>query len=101
MKPMDALRVGTIYGAESIGLGKQVGSLVAGKLADLIVRDSNTLDDINNTNTIRLVMKNGRVYEGNTLNEIWPRQRPMPKQWWMTHDALTPESGAAGTGSGK
>jgi len=101
MKPMDVLHVGTIYGAESIGLGKQIGSLEAGKLADLIVLDSNPLDDIKNTNTIRYVMKNGRVYEGNTLNEIWPRQRPMPKQWWMTHDALTPEAGAAGTGTGK
>ena len=101
MKPMDVLRVGTIYGAESIGLGKQIGSLEAGKLADLIVLDGNPLDDIKNTNTIRYVMKNGRVYEGNTLNEIWPRQRPMPKQWWMTHDALTPEAGAAGTGTGK
>jgi len=101
MKPMDVLRVGTIYGAESIGLGKEIGSLEAGKLADLIVLDSNPLDDIKNTNTIRYVMKNGRVYEGNTLNEIWPRQRPMPKQWWMTHDALTPEAGAAGTGTGK
>jgi hypothetical protein len=46
-------------------------------------------------------MKNGRVYEGNTLNEIWPRQRAMPKQWWMTHDALNPETGGAGTGGGK
>jgi len=101
MKPMDVLRVGTVYGAESIGLGKQIGSLEAGKLADLIVLDGNPLDDIKNTNTIRYVMKNGRVYEGNTLNEIWPRQRPMPKQWWMTHDALTPEAGAAGTGTGK
>ena len=101
MKPMDVLRVATIYGAESIGLGKQVGSLEAGKLADLIVLDANPLDDIKNTNTIKYVMKNGRVYEGNTLNEIWPRQRPMPKQWWMTHDALTPEAGAAGTGTGK
>jgi Tol biopolymer transport system component/imidazolonepropionase-like amidohydrolase len=100
MKPMDVLRVGTIYGAESIGLGKQVGSLEAGKLADLIVLDANPLDDIKNTNTIRYVMKNGRVYEGNTLNEIWPRQRAMPKQWWMTHDALTPDAGAAGSGTG-
>ena len=100
MKPMDVLRVATIYGAESIGLGKQVGSLEAGKLADLIVLDANPLDDIKNTNTIKYVMKNGRVYEGNTLNEVWPRQRPMPKQWWMTHDALTPEAGAAGTGTG-
>jgi len=101
MKPMDALRVATIYGAESIGLGKQVGSVEAGKLADLIVLDGNPLDDIKNTNTIRYVMKNGRVYEGNTLNEVWPRQRAMPKQWWMTHDAFTPESGSAGTGGGR
>ena len=43
------------------------------------------------------VMKNGRVYEGNTLNEIWPRQRAMPKQWWMTHDALAPEPGVTGS----
>jgi len=101
MKPMDVLRVGTIYGAESIGLGKQIGTVEAGKLADLLVLDANPLDDIKNTNTIRYVMKNGRVYEGNTLNEIWPRQRPMPKQWWMTHDALTPEPAAGGTRGGR
>jgi hypothetical protein len=98
MKPMDALRVATIYGAESIGLGKELGSLEAGKLADLIVLDANPLDDIKNTNTIRYVVKNGRVYEGSTLNEVWPRQRPMPKQWWMTHDAFAPpENGGTGT----
>src|SRR4051812_27861668 len=102
MKPMDALRVGTIYGAESIGLGKQIGSLEAGKLADLMVLDANPLDDIKNTNTIRLVMKNGRVYDGNTLAEVWPRQRPMPKQWWMTHDALTPpDEPSAGSRGGR
>lgn len=88
MKNMDVLRVATIFGAESIGLQKQIGSIEGGKLADLLVLDANPLDDIKNTNTIRYVMKNGRVYEGNTLTEIWPRQRPLPKQWWMTNDAL-------------
>ena len=87
MKPMDALRVGTIFGAEAIGLQKQLGSVEAGKLADLMVLDANPLDDIKNTNTIRYVMKNGRVYDGNSLAEVWPRQRPLPKQWWMTNDA--------------
>jgi len=87
MKPMDALRVATIFGAEAIGLQRHLGSLEGGKLADLLVLDANPLDDIKNTNTIRYVMKNGRLYDGNTLAEVWPRQRPMPRQWWMTHDA--------------
>ncbi|MBC7894692.1 MAG: PD40 domain-containing protein [Cytophagaceae bacterium] len=91
MKPMDALKAATIHGAEAIGIQKHVGSVEAGKLADILVLDANPLDDIKNTNTIRYVMKNGRVYDGNTLAEIWPRQRPMPRQWWMTHDAMPVE----------
>jgi hypothetical protein len=27
-------------------------------------------------------MKNGRLYEGATLNEIWPRQQTLPRMWW-------------------
>lgn len=87
MKPMDALRVATIYGAEAIGLQKDLGTVEAGKLADILVLDGNPLDNIQNTNTIRFVMKNGRVYDGDSLTEVWPRQRPMPKQWWMANDA--------------
>ena len=88
MKPMDVLRVGTIFGAEAIGLQQHIGSVEAGKLADLMILDSNPLDDVRNTNTIRWVMKNGRLYEGNTLSEVWPRAKPLPAQWWMTNDAL-------------
>jgi hypothetical protein len=46
------------------------------------VLDANPLEDIHNTNTVRYVMKNGRLYEGQTLNEVWPRQRQLPKMWW-------------------
>ncbi len=88
MKPMDALRVGTIFGAEAIGLQQHLGSIEAGKLGDILVLDANPLDDIKNTNTIRYVMKNGRVYDGSTLAEVWPKPRPLPKQWWTTNDAL-------------
>jgi Tol biopolymer transport system component len=82
MPRYDVLRVATIFGAEAIGHEKDLGSLEAGKLADLQVLDKNPLDDIKNTNTIRYVMKNGRLYDGNTLNEIWPRQRQIARLWW-------------------
>jgi Tol biopolymer transport system component len=90
MKTMDVLRVGTIFGAEAIGLQKYIGSVESGKWADLIVLDKNPLEDIKNTNTIRMVMKNGRLYDGETLKEIWPRTREVPKSWWMTNDAVAP-----------
>ncbi|HSJ65631.1 MAG TPA: amidohydrolase family protein [Gemmatimonadaceae bacterium] len=82
MKPMDALRVATIFGAEAIGLDQHMGTLEGGKLADLQVLDANPLDDIRNTTAIRYVMKNGRLYDANTLAEIWPQQRPAPQFWW-------------------
>jgi len=54
----------------------------AGKLADLIVLNKDPLQDIRNTNTIRYVMKGGQMFEGDTLNEVWPQQKPLPELWW-------------------
>lgn len=93
----ETLRAATIHGADAIGLAKDLGSLEVGKLADLQVLDRNPLADITNTNSVRYVMKNGRLYDGNTLNEVWPRSRALPPQWWWTEDpAPRPKGGAAG-----
>ncbi|MBL8186147.1 MAG: PD40 domain-containing protein, partial [Blastocatellia bacterium] len=67
MSTMDTLRVATIFGAEAIGLDKDLGSIETGKLADLVIMDRNPLTDIRNTDSISHVMKNGELYEAETL----------------------------------
>ena len=64
-----------------------------GKLADLVVLDANPPDDIENTNTISHVMMNGRLYDGDTLNETWPRQRTLERRGWVAAEAPNTRAG--------
>jgi len=89
LTPHQVLRAATLHGANAIGLANDLGSLEVGKLADLQVLDRNPLLDMHNTNWVRYVMKNGRLYDGNTLDEVWPRVRPLPTQWWWRENPPT------------
>jgi imidazolonepropionase-like amidohydrolase len=82
LTPLQAIRCATLYGAEYIGMEKDLGSLEPGKLADLIVMEKNPLDNIRNSESILYVMKNGRLYDAATMNEIGnhPLQRS-PFYW--------------------
>jgi CubicO group peptidase (beta-lactamase class C family)/Tol biopolymer transport system component len=84
MAPHDVLRVATINGATAIGLEREIGSLEVGKLADLVILNENPLNDIRATTAIRAVMQNGFLYDGETLNRIWPDSTPLPATWWQT-----------------
>jgi len=63
-RPMDALISATSLSAESLGLGKLLGTVAPGFEADLVATDGNPLDDITAVRRVVFVMKGGKVYKG-------------------------------------
>ena len=61
LTPMEALAAATIRPAEYLGMTDSLGSIAAGKFADLVLLPANPLDDIGNTRRIEAVVLNGRV----------------------------------------
>jgi adenine deaminase len=88
MGPIGALKVASLHGAYFLGAQQDLGSLETGKLADLIVLDSNPLENIRNTADMAYVMKGGVLYEADSLDEIWPQARPFGPYYWVNDDAL-------------
>ena len=82
MNNHDALRCATLFGAEYLGIDHLLGSLEPGKLADLVVLDRDPLADITNSNSVLFVMKNGEMFEGDTMNQVWPQESPRPVFYW-------------------
>jgi len=97
MSNMQALRCATLNGAIHLGLDKEIGSLKAGKLADLIVLDKNPLDDIHHSESIRFVMANGRLYDANTMDEIGLVNKKRSKFWFELPGSQTSGAGMGHT----
>ncbi|MEW7278440.1 amidohydrolase family protein [Aquimarina sp. 2201CG1-2-11] len=82
MTNLQTLQAATINGAKYIGAGNDIGSLKEGKLADLIVLDKNPLENIRNTESVKYVMVNGRLYDTDTMDEIGNNPKKRTKFWW-------------------
>jgi len=63
LSPIAALRTATYEPVRYFAATDSLGSIAAGKLADLVVLDGDPLADIRNTRRIFLVVANGRVYD--------------------------------------
>ena len=64
MTPMQALTAGTMGGAKLLGWEANVGSIAAGKYADIVAVPGDPLQDIHVTERVSFVMKGGVIYKG-------------------------------------
>lgn len=87
MSPLEAWRAGSLAGARSLGMERDLGTIEAGKLADFVVIDGNPLEDIRQSTALRWVVANGRVYDSRRLEEIWPNRRFLGEFWFRETDA--------------
>jgi adenine deaminase len=92
--PAEVLHAATMGSAQAIGRESDLGSLDPGKIADLLVLDRNPLADIRNTLSMAFVMQAGRLYDANTLDQLWPERAPFPRPWsWDDRPPGTPDPG--------
>jgi hypothetical protein len=68
--PLHALQAATLNPAKFLHATDSLGTVAAGKLADLVLLDANPLDDITNTTKIRAVVANGRYYDRPALDSL-------------------------------
>ncbi len=87
MPPLEVLRAATLNGAEYLGLDQDLGSIEPGKLADLVVLDGDPLQDIRATSRVRWVLRNGRLYDAETMAERITGDRPAAVFYWQRHGA--------------
>lgn len=77
MSNHNALKTATILGAKTLGLDESLGSIEPGKIADLLILDNNPLENIRHSASLRWVMKNGRLYNADTADEVYPRVKKL------------------------
>ncbi|MDG2243122.1 MAG: amidohydrolase family protein [Rhodospirillaceae bacterium] len=68
LTPMDALTAATLHPAQFMRMDDHMGTVEAGKLADLVLLEDDPREDIRNTLSINTVIKDGRVFDRTTLD---------------------------------
>jgi len=80
LTPLEALQAATLNLAKMLRDTDSMGTVAAGKLADLVLFDGNPLKDITTTAAIRVVGANGRYFDRGTLDNLLAEVRANPKQ---------------------
>lgn len=67
ISPTEIIKAATVNAAEILGKSDKLGTISAGKLADILVVEGNPLDKIQNTQNIFMVIKNGKILDREKL----------------------------------
>lgn len=70
LTPMEALTAATLHPAQFMRLDDTMGTIEAGKLADLVLLDADPREDVRNTQSINMVIKDGRIFDRVALDGL-------------------------------
>jgi imidazolonepropionase-like amidohydrolase len=68
LTPLEALEAATLRPAQYFGMEDSLGTIAKGQIADLVLLNKNPMDDISNTQTIQMVIKNGNLMDRRVLD---------------------------------
>jgi Tol biopolymer transport system component/imidazolonepropionase-like amidohydrolase len=74
LSPFETLRSATLWSAEEVGVGKDLGTVEVGKLADLVIVDGDPLRQIQDVLRVKMVVRNGEVLDKEALTKNGSRQ---------------------------
>ncbi len=80
LTPLAALQSATINPARFLGRERELGTVAAGKMADLVLLDANPLENIGNTKRIAAVVMNGRYVSRTELDRMLDRAATIVKR---------------------
>jgi len=65
--PLEVLKIATYNGAKALHILGETGTVEVGKQADLVILDSNPIDNIKNSRNIEYVLNKGEIYKPSEL----------------------------------